>query len=312
VTDEAAPAITVALAAGILGAIQPKINAVLGSRLGSALLASLVNFTVALVLVAVAVSLRPATRRRLVGLRAWDVPRWTFIAGLGGAVVVLAGAVTVETIGVAIFSVAFFAGQITFSLVVDRLGLGPGGKRPVSVQRVQAVILAVVAVAVAQIGRDAGELAPALVAFVVAAGAAVSFQSAFNARIAFAIGDPVAATALNVGVGIVTLATVVLAVAGAGDLQSPRWPGEPWLYAGGALGVTIVLALAISTAALGVLRATLAMLAAQLIAAFAVDWVVEGDAPAAGVIAGSALIVASVALVGRQAPRPPTQASSAA
>jgi transporter family-2 protein len=300
VNERAGTAIAIALVAGVCGAIQPKVNAVLGSRVGSALVASFVNFTVALVLVIAAISLRPATRRRLACLRTWPVPRWTLTAGLGGAVIVLAGAVAVDTIGVAIFSVAFFAGQITFGLVVDGIGVGPGGKRPITAGRVQAVVLAVVAVALSQLGRPVGDFAPALVAFVIAAGAAFAFQSAFNGRIALATGDPVAATAVNVTVGISALAAIIGVLAVVGRLGPLQWPAQPWLYTGGALGVTVVLSVAVATAALGVLRATLAMLAAQLIGAFVVDWVGEGQPPTAGAVAGALLIVAAVALLGRR------------
>ena len=237
-------------------------------------------------------------------LRSWRVPRWTLTAGLGGALIVVAGALAVETIGVAVFSVAFFAGQITFGLFVDRMGVGPGGRRPVTTARSQAALVAVAAVVVSQIGRPVGEFAPALVALVVAAGAALAFQSAFNGRITAATGDAVAATAVNVVVGITALAAIVAAVAVTGHLDAPHWPPEPWLYAGGVLGVTIVLSLAIATAALGVLRATLLLLAAQLITAFAVDWVVEHEAPTPGVIAGAVLIVVAAGLVGRRPHRP--------
>jgi len=292
-------AMTVALGAGVCGAVQPKINAVLGSRVGSALVASLVNFLVALLFVIVALSLRPETRRLLRGVGSWPVPRWTLTAGLGGAIVVLAGAVSVETIGVALFSVAFFAGQITFSLVVDGMGVGPGGRRPMTSSRLQAVVLAVAAVVIAQLGRPFGEFAPALVAFVVASGAAVAFQSAFNGRIASVTGDPVAATSVNVAVGTIALATIIGGMVGFDRLGPLHWPSEPWLYAGGALGVTVVLSLAIASAALGVLRATLAMLAAQMVVAFVVDWTVQDEPPTLGVLAGAALIVLAVALVRR-------------
>ncbi len=140
----------------MFGAVQPEVNAALGDRLDSALLASLVNFAVALVVVLVAVSLRPGTRSTLARLRTWPVPWWTLTAGLGGAIVVVAGAVTVDTIGVAIFTVAFFAGQISFGLAVDRLGVAPGGKRPVTAARVQAMVLAVIAVVLAAGGPPGG------------------------------------------------------------------------------------------------------------------------------------------------------------
>jgi transporter family-2 protein len=302
----APPAVAVALTAGVCGAVQPKINAVLGARVGSALVASFVNFTAALTVVAVVLVLRPGTRRMLRQLRSWPVPRWTLTAGLGGALIVVAGALAVETVGVAIFSVAFFAGQISFGVLVDRFGVAPGGRRPVTTARMQATLVAVAAVIVSQLGRPVGEFAPALVALVVAAGAGLAFQSAFNGRIAAATGDAFAATAVNVTVGISALAAIVTAVAVAGRVDSPHWPAQPWLYAGGFLGVTVVLSLAIATPALGVLWATLVMLAAQLVTAFAVDWVVEHEAPTPGVIAGAFLIVVAAALVGRF-PRAPAR-----
>ena len=302
----APPAVAIALTAGVLGAVQPKINAVLGTRVGSTLLASLVNFTAALVVVAIVLAVRPGTRRMLRQFRSWPVPRWTLTAGLGGALIVVAGALAVETIGVAIFSVAFFSGQITFGVLVDRIGIAPGGRRPMSTARLQAALVAVAAVVVSQIGRPVGEFAPGLVALVVTAGAALAFQSAFNGRIADATGDAFAATAVNVVVGIVALAAIVAAVTVTGHVDTPDWPAQPWLYAGGILGVTIVLSLAIATPTLGVLRATLAMLAAQLVTAFAVDWAVEHEAPTPGVIAGAALIVVAAGLVGRRL-QPPTR-----
>lgn len=307
-TERAGPAVVVALLAGVFGAIQPKINSVLGVRTGSALVASLVNFSVALVVVVVALSVRPATRRRLAAIRTWPVPRWTLTAGLGGAIVVLAGVVAVETIGVALFSVAFFAGQIACGLLVDRFGVGPGGQRPVTPARFQAAVLAIAAVVLAQAGRPVGDFAPALVLFVVASGAAVAFQSAFNGRITTATGDPVTATAVNVTVGTAALGSLVLALAVTGVIGSVTWPAQPWLYSGGLLGITIVLSLAVATAALGVFRATVTMLAAQLVAAFAVDWVVAEQRPARGVVAGGLLIVAAVALVGRRTAATPAPA----
>lgn len=293
------PTVAIALAAGVLGGVQPKINAVLGARVGSAVLASLVNFTAAFAVVVVVLALRPETRRRLRDLRSWPVPRWTLTAGLGGAVVVMAGVVAVEKIGVAIFSVAFFSGQITFGLIVDRIGIGSGGVRPAVAARVQAALLAIAAVVVSQIGRPVGGFEPALVAIVVAAGAASAFQAAFNGRITGVVGDAFAATAVNVSVGLAAVGATVGVLAGTGQLGTRHWPTQPWLYTGGLLGVTIVLSLAIASASLGVLRATLAMLAAQLVTAFAVDWAVQDVAPTPGVIGGAALVVVAVVLVGR-------------
>jgi transporter family-2 protein len=300
VNERLVTSLGLALLAGAFGALQPKLNAELGERLGSALVASLTNFTVAMVLAGVAVALRPATRRRLLRLTTWPVPRWTLTAGLGGALVVFAGVASVPTIGVSVFSVAFFGGQIAFGLMIDRLGIGPGGRRPVTMARLAATASAVAAVVVAQIGQPPGELAPALVVLSFAAGAGVAFQSAFNGRITATLGDPLAATAVNVVVGTMALVGVVAATAIVDGIDSLLWPTQVWLYAGGALGITIVVSLAVATASLGVLRATVTMLAAQLLTAFSVDWTVEGRPPDPSVVAASLLIVGAVVIVSRR------------
>jgi transporter family-2 protein len=293
------PAIAAALAAGVFGAIQPKLNAVLAYRLGSGLIATLVNFAVAFVFAALVLGLRPSTRRHLRAIRDWEVPWWTLTAGLGGALVVLSAVVTVETIGVAIFSVVFFAGQITCGLVVDRFGLGRREVLLISRRRLAASALAITAVALTQLGRDAGDVAPEMLLLVLVAGGVAAFQAAFNGRIADVVGDPVAPTVVNVAVGTAALVVVVSVVAALDGLRPPAWPGEPWLYAGGAMGVAIVWGIAVATVHIGVLSATLAMLAAQLLGAVGIDWAVAGVGPTVGVLAGGTLVIAAVALVGR-------------
>ena len=101
------------------------------------------------------------------------MPRWTFLAGLGGVTVVLAGVVTIERLGVAVFTVAFFAGQMTSGLLVDALGIAPGAPRAITRTRLTAVAIALAAVVLSQLGQPVGEVAPALVAFVVGAGGGI-------------------------------------------------------------------------------------------------------------------------------------------
>lgn len=311
-TADPVRAIGISLGAGLCGAIQPDLNAALGERLDSSLLAALVNFLVALTVALLVVSRRRGTRGHLASVATWPAPWWTRAAGLGGAMVVVAGVVTVEQLGVAVFSIAFFAGQMTFGLAVDRLGIAPGGRRPITQARIASVVLAMTAVALAQAGRPVGDVSVPFVVFVVAAGAASALQSACNGRITSALGDPVAATTLNVMVGTVCLGAIAVGLALAGDLDTPHWPTEPWLYAGGVLGITIVLSLAAATSAIGVLRTTLAMLAAQLIGAFLVDWVAHDERPTGGAVVAAVLIVVAVSLVNRGAPRRAARSPSTA
>lgn len=284
--------------AGVCGAIQPKINASLAGRLDSTLLASLVNFVVALAVVAVALSLRASTRRTLRDIRGWDVPPWTLSAGAGGALVVLAGVLAIEQLGIAMFSIAFFAGQIVFSLAVDHLGITLGPPRRITLRRGQAAALAVAAIVLAQLERPSGDVAVGYLLLVIAAGGAVAFQSAFNARVIVATGDFVAATAVNVAVGTAVLVAVA-AAAGVGVRGAP-WPLEPWRYAGGLLGVTIVFSLALATVAAGVLRSTVIVLAAQLATAFVLDWLIDSLRPTASAVLAGVVVVGAVWLLGRQ------------
>ena len=291
--------LAIALLAGVLGGIQPKINGVLADHLGSSIAASLVNFVASFLAVNVVLAVRAETRDRLRSIRSWPVPRWTFLAGLGGAFVVASAAVSVETIGVAIFSVAFFAGQITAGLVVDRLGLSSSGVQPFTAGRAQAAALALAAVVVSEIGRPVGTFAPLLVGLVVVSGAVAAAQAAANGRIAGTVGDPLAPTAVNVTVGFTALALIVAVVTATGKLPSLTWPSEPWLYVGGFLGMTIVVSIAAASAAIGVFRTTIAMLSAQLVTSFVIDWVVLDTAPTLGVLVGAGLVVAATVLLAR-------------
>jgi len=134
-------------------------------------------------------------------------------------------------------------------------------------------VLGVGAVALAQLGRPVGELAVGLVLLCVLGGLAVATQSALNGRVAATVG-PAAGLAVNFAVSTVVIGAVA-ALTGALASQ-PRWPGQWWLYAGGLLGVGIVLSLLVGVRAAGVLRTGLALVAGQLGGALLLDLVLPG------------------------------------
>jgi transporter family-2 protein len=290
----------IALGAGILGAIQPRINATLAERANSAVLASWINFVGAWIVIVVIVAVRKRTRNALVRFTGWSVPWWTLTAGLGGVCAVLAGAIAANTLGIAIFSVAFYSGQLSASLLVDRSGLRAGERHAITATRGYGASIALVAVAVTQVGRPVGDVRADLILMVVAAGGTTAFQAAFNGRMAAASGDTFAATFVNVTGGALALTAVVVTLLATGLMVWPRLPTDPLLYSGGLLGVAIVASFAMTTQFLGVLRTTMGMLAGQLATALAIDWLIGDITPTLGVLAGAALISIAVALVGRQ------------
>jgi transporter family-2 protein len=87
----------------------------------------------------------------------------------------------VTSVGIAIYTVAVVTGQTVSGFVVDRIGLGPGGKRAVTALRVLAVILTVGAVFWAVSPRISGSPDPVAMliplALVVLAGVLVTFSA---------------------------------------------------------------------------------------------------------------------------------------
>jgi bacterial/archaeal transporter family-2 protein len=286
-------------------AIQGRINGEVGEVTGNGVLGAILNFTVGLALLVVVVGTRPTARealRSLPGLIGPRLPWWTLTGGVGGAIYVTGQSTTVAVLGVALFTVATVAGSTGAGLLVDKVGLGPGGRVPVTAWRVVAALLAVVAVWVGSGGRDAeGAVSLPFLLLALAAGVAGAVQVGVNGRVSAATRQPLVATLVNFVVGLVTLFVIlgvqaVLDPDGVGSLSAV---GEkPWLLVGGAMGVLFVAGSAWSVRALGVLLLSLIVLAGTLVGALAVDLVVptEGATVNGFLLAGIALTFASVGL----------------
>lgn len=287
-------------------AVQGRINGEVGALTGSGILGALLNFSVGLLLLVVLVGSRKATRDALRGLPSMigptRLPWWTLLGGVGGAIYVTGQSTTVAVLGVALFTVATVAGSTGAGLLVDKVGLGPGGRVPVTAWRVVAAIVAVVAVWVGSGGRnDNGAVSIPFLLLALAAGAAGAAQVGVNGRVSAATGQPLVATLVNFVVGLAAL-LVILAVQGLVDPEavgSLRPIAEaPWLLVAGVMGVLFVAGSAWSVRALGVLLLSLIVLAGTLVGAVVVDLVVPTDGAAVNsyLLAGIALTFASVGL----------------
>jgi transporter family-2 protein len=325
VTDLNPPARTASkvlgVGAAVLGgfgaALQSRVNGTLAEHVGSGFGAAVISFGSGLLWLAVALACWPAARAG-VGhvasrLRDGGLRWWELLGGACGGFYVAAQGLTVGTLGVALFMVAVVAGQSTSSLVVDRLGLAPGGVRLVTLGRALGPALTVVAVAIAvsgSIGRVPA-LGLAVVPFV--AGALQSWQQAMNGRIRAAavarsdvsrtgaFGGVAAATVVNFVVG-----TTALLVAFAVSVAVAGWPGgalpadlpvDLVLYSGGLIGIAFIAVQAAIVHRIGVLLLGLGMIAGQVVGALVLD-VVAPDAapPGPAMYAGAALTLVAVAI----------------
>jgi transporter family-2 protein len=176
--------------------------------------------------------------------------------------------------GVAIFTIAAVGGQTGNALLVDKLGLGPAGRAPVTLARALSAALAFVGVVVAVSARGGGPgravVVPALVAAFV--GALMTVQQATNGRVGAATGSAMATTWLNFAVGTCFLLLAALLQALTGSLRAPATLDVPWwAWLGAPCGIAFIFTAAVVVRHLGVLLFTLVMLTGQLSAAVALD-----------------------------------------
>jgi transporter family-2 protein len=292
------------IGSGALLAAQARVNGGLQDRLGSgaaiASLVALVSFSVGTAVVLVVLFLSQRARRALKQLphHKHELRWWYFLGGVGGASLVGVSAAAVPIIGVALLSVCTVAGQTAGSLVVDGVGLAPGGQRPITAQRLLGAVLAVVALLIATAGQVHGNFSPALVVAITVAGFLVAGQQAVNGQLAVVTGEARIAAAASFLGGTLLLAVLTGVFAALGRLHNLHWPGEFWLYLGGIGGAIYILLGAAMVARLGVLALTLASVAGQLLGSVLLDVFAPapGEALTGTTVAGVLLIFVAVAI----------------
>ncbi|MBM3688011.1 MAG: DMT family transporter [Actinobacteria bacterium] len=289
------------LAVGALSAVQARANGSLAAQVGSGFQAAAISFAVGLILLTV---VGVTTRRIRQGLstlarsvREASVPRWIVLGGFSGALFITTQSLSVPVVGVALFSVALVAGQITASLVVDARGWGPRGRQRVSTSRIIAAALGLGGVIVASGGRwEDGPGTLGWVALCLVTGAAVAWQQAANGRATAVTGEPFVAAWINfmLGFALVALVLAILALSGQVQLQAPP-SGPPWLYLGGLIGALFLAATAWIVGRIGVLAVSLLVTAGQLTGALLLDLlltdVVDGHLVAGVLIAFGAVAI---------------------
>lgn len=129
-------ALMLSAGAGALVAMQPPINSKLGQMTGT-FAAATISFmigTAALLVVALVSSGQDFGAVK-------EVPWWYLTGGFIGAVFVASSLVTVRTLGAGGVVAATIAGQLTFSVVIDRFGLLGLEQKAVTFGRVVGIVL---------------------------------------------------------------------------------------------------------------------------------------------------------------------------
>ncbi|MFG1768929.1 DMT family transporter [Nocardia salmonicida] len=262
-------------------AVQGRINGALGARLADGIAAATISFGTGLVALLIAFAFSPALRAGVTKVRTavseGGLPLWQLLGGLCGAFFVAAQGLTIAAIGVTAFTVAVVAGQLLSSLVVDRLGLAPNGRTPITPWRVFAAALGITGVVLSAGGGSAPttvvtgvpDLPVLLIVLPALAGVGLAWQQAVNGRVG-ATGGPFTATLINFAVGLTALLLLDLYILSTTGLPT-EFPTDLWLYTGGLIGVAFIALAAVTVGMIGVLLLGLTSVAGQLVAAMVLD-----------------------------------------
>lgn len=290
---------------GVLVTLQSRMNGELSRAIEAPIQAAVYSFGSGLALLSLlllAPRVRDGVRRIRDALRAGRLRWWQCIGGLGGGLFVAAQTYAVPLVGVAVFTVATVAGQTGNALVVDRFGIGPGGRRPVHLSRVLAAVLAIVGVAVTVSGSlGDGGLSVLPVVLAVLVGGGVAMQQGVNARVNLESRHVLSTTAQNFATGTALLVVIALVQLASGSYRPVGFDGVPWwAWWGGFLGIGFIAIAAWAVQHVGVLVFGLALLTGQLGSALVVDLVspAAGHEVSARMVVGVLVTFAAAALAG--------------
>jgi len=291
--------VAVAVGIGLCIALQARINGELARQLDDGYVAAVISFGSGLIVMTIVLAFNRAGRDGFghlrTAIREKRLPWWGVLGGLSGALFVLSQGLTVGSIGVALFMVAVVSGQTVSGLLVDRFGIGPAGRAPITTPRIIGAILCLVAVVIVGWGGIAANAPLWMLLIPAIAGVGVAWQQAVNGRVRIDARSWVTATFLNFVLGVAAL-LVALAVHAALVGLPSDYPSALWLYLGGPIGVVFVAAGTVVVRRIGVLVLGLGTVAGQLMGSLLIDLI----APAAGdaldwpVIVGTALTLLAV------------------
>lgn len=290
-----------AVAIGVVGAFQARVNGTLSEISGSPLVVTLLGFCITTVILVIVLSARGPTDV-LATVRRTPWRRWWLLSGPCGAVFVLAISFGVPLVGVTLATALTVTGQILAGLILDASGIGTARRTPVTPMRATAGFVAVVGLAVA--AKSIPELpsigrlqALGIVAALVCAGICSSVQQAVNGVVASTTGDVRLAASFSALGGSAVLAVIFAGLTLSGRISGPDLPPFStswWLYTGGLMGAIFMLTASWAVRICGVLTLGLAVTGGQMVCALGIDAVNPGTDIGLGTLLSVVLVALAV------------------
>ena len=291
-----------AFSVGALTALQSRANGRLAIHLNNGVLAGLISNLTGWVFLFAIVIFSPKDRASFLRIirasRHREIKLWEVLGGFGGACFLAVQSSSVPIIGIALFTIGLVAGQTTSSLLVDKLGISPSGKKPITVMRVITALLTVIGVSIAvlpKLSQGTFDVLYIVLAFVI--GVIVSFQQAVNGRLNVVAGRPLVTAWFNFAAGSALL-LVFLAINLILGGKVGTFPLNPLMYTGGIIGLIFIAISAYTIKELGVLNFIMFSVAGQVVTALVVDAIAPAEKAhlSAWVIIGTLITFISVSI----------------
>ena len=264
-----------AFTVGALTALQSRANGRLAVHLNNGILAGLVSNLTGWVFLFLIVALSPKDReaftRTLRATRHRQIKFWEVLGGFGGAFFLAVQSSSVPVIGIALFTIGLVAGQTSSSLLVDKLGISPSGKKPITLMRIITALLTVTGVSIAVLPKlSQGTFDAVYVVLALIIGVIVAFQQAINGRLNVIVQRPLVTAWFNFAAGTALL-LVFLAINLFLGGKIGSFPANPLMYTGGIIGLIFIAISAYTIKELGVLNFIMFSVAGQVVTALLVD-----------------------------------------
>lgn len=268
-------AVSASVFAGVLIAVQTRVNGELGAALGQGVLAALVSFGTGLIIVATLTSLnrraRSGVRAVVTALRSGSLPWWAVLGGASGAFLVMSQGLTAGVLGVALFSIAVVTGQALGAVAIDTRGWLGAVRIRLTLWRVVGAVMVLIGVVIA-LDLTGGSSTEGSLLFLLplVAGLGSGYQQAVNGRVRQVAGSPASATLINFIVGTSSLLIAVaisLPFIGLPETLPDTW----WLWTGGAIGTVLIAIQVSAVSVIGVLGLGVSIVTGQLVGSILLD-----------------------------------------
>lgn len=261
-----------AMLAGAAVPVQTAVNTRLRQSVGSPIGASLISMAVAALVATVLALAATGSLVPDLSVPAHE-PLWIWLGGFMGVCFIAGNVVLFPQLGAVQTVILPILGQVLMGLVIDRFGLFASPQIAVGAWRLVGALVVVIGIAmVLEIprvrtvhGSATGAKLWALRGCGVLIGAGSAIQTAINGHLGRALGSPVQASQISLGVGSLLLLALALALPGSRRaLATGIERGPWWMWLGGVLGAFFVFGGAKISPILGTGTTVIAMLVGNI------------------------------------------------